>query len=122
MGSNRYRRTLSASTLRTMMASNLHQIVKGGGGDGGSSKGLGSPNLKTNAQLRSSRPVSISGHHRAPLHSVQQQQSGSQSNNCSMKDLGDVNDRAAAERKEEDIWAERMHTVWPKFIVGLWVG
>ncbi len=118
MGSSCYRRTLSASTLRTMTASILQQ-TKGGGG---SSKGLGSSNLQTNAQLKSSRPVSVSGRHRAPLHSIQQKQSGSQSNHCSTKELGDVNDGTPSERKEENIWAERMHTVWPKFIVDLGVG
>ncbi len=83
---------------------------------GGSSKGSESPNLETNhTQFKSSRPVSVSGHRRAPLHSIQHHQSGSQNNLKEFDD--DVNDGAVTEEKDENIWAERMHTVKQQFIV-----
>ncbi len=108
-----------------MSSSSLLQ-TKGGGSGSGSSKGLESPNVQTNTQYVLNRPVSISGsYHRAPFHSIQQQQqqqSISQSSH-SLNEFGDVkNNEASNEKREENIWAERMHTVMLQLVVDLGTG
>ncbi len=98
-GTARCRRTLSASTLRAMSTS-IFQM-----NGGGSSKGSEIPNCEIgDSQFESSRPVSVPGHHRAPLHSTDSH------NSLGELDNG-MNDSTVTEKKEENIWADRMHTV-----------
>ncbi len=98
-GTARCRRTLSASTLRAMSKSILQM------NGGGSSKGSEISNCEIgDSQFESSRSVSVSGHHRAPLHSTDSHNSLGEFDNG-------MNDSTVTEKKEENIWADRMHTV-----------